>query len=264
MGDATSLEGGMLLMTPLMNSEGIKLGTAQGSVSVGGYNIETDAGERLRKNHAQVGRIPNGAKLSKEISSDGMDQDQPLRLILNTPDFTTATKISDKINNNFGGYANGRLAQPINSALIEISYPDFISNQGDISYFIASIETLKVVTDIEARVVINERTGTVVAGGNVIINEVLISHGDLTINTQMNPVISQPSTLSETGETVVEKVSKTTVEESESRTGVIPTTTSVNELAGALNEMGLKPRDIIAIFQAVKESGALNAKLIIM
>ena len=280
-GDATSLEGGVLLMTPLMSGEGRNWATAQGPVSVGGYNIETDAGERLRKNHAQVGRIPGGAKLTKEIVNQGLEIVQkkvkkgkksnvnneekiPLRLILNTPDYTTATQISDKINENFEGYYAGKIAQPINAALVEISYPDFVLTQGDISYFIASIETLKVATDIEARVVINERTGTVVAGGNVIIEEVLISHGDLTIHTQIKPFISQPSPLSETGETVVEKITNTNADESEFKTGVIPTTTSVNDLAIALNEMGLKPRDIIAIFQAVKQAGALNAKLIIM
>jgi flagellar P-ring protein precursor FlgI len=264
LGDATSLEGGVLLMTPLISSAGIKWGMAQGPVSVGGYNIETEAGERLRKNHAQVGRVPGGAQLTKEITGQGMAVDQPLRLLLNTPDYTTATKISEKINEQLGQYVGEKIAQPINAALIEINYPDFVSSQGDISFFIASMETLMVATDVEARVVINERTGTVVAGGNVIISEVLISHGDLTIHTQMRPVVSQPSPLSEEGETVVEKVSKTTAEESEPKTGVIPTTTSVNDLAVALNEMGLKPRDIIAIFQAVKQAGALNAKLIIM
>jgi len=264
LGDATSLEGGVLLMTPLISSVGIKWGMAQGPVSVGGYNIETEAGERLRKNHAQVGRIPGGAQLTKEITGQGMDVDQPLRLLLNTPDYTTATKISEKINEQFGQDDGEKISQPINAALIEIKYPDFVSSQGDISFFIAAMETLMVATDVEARVVINERTGTVVAGGNVIISEVLISHGDLTIHTQMRPVVSQPSPLSEQGETVVEKVTKTTAEETEPKTGVIPTTTSVNDLAVALNEMGLKPRDIIAIFQAVKQAGSLNAKLIIM
>jgi flagellar P-ring protein precursor FlgI len=264
LGDATSLEGGVLLMTPLISSDGIKWGMAQGPVSVGGYNIETEAGERLRKNHAQVGRVPGGAQLTKAVADQGMAVDQPLRLLLNSPDYTTATQISEKINEKFNGYSGEKIAQPINAALIEITYPDFVSSQGDISFFIAAMETLMVATDIEARVVINERTGTVVAGGNVIISEVLISHGDLTIHTQMRPVISQPSPLSEEGETVVEKVTKTTAEETEPKTGVIPTTTSVNDLAAALNEMGLKPRDIIAIFQAVKQAGALNAKLIIM
>jgi flagellar P-ring protein precursor FlgI len=264
LGDATSLEGGVLLMTPIMSGDGVKWGMAQGPVSVGGYNIETEAGERLRKNHAQVGRIPGGAQLTKKINDQGMTVDQPLRILLNSPDYTTATQISEKINEKFGGYYGGKLAQPINAALVEITYPEFVSTQGDISFFIAAIETLKVNTDIEARVVINERTGTVVAGGNVVIDEVLISHGDLTIHTQMRPVISQPSPFSEQGETVEKEVTKTSAEETEAKTGVIPTTTSVNDLAAALNEMGLKPRDIIAIFQAVKQAGALNAKLIIM
>ncbi|MBH50271.1 MAG: flagellar biosynthesis protein FlgI [Candidatus Marinimicrobia bacterium] len=264
MGDATSIEGGVLLMTPLMSSEGIKWGMAQGPVSVGGYNIETEAGERLRKNHSQVGRIPGGGQLTSEITSQGISVDQPLRLSLNSPDYTTATKISNKINSMLGVDNQNKLAIPINAALVEVSYPDFVTSQGDISFFIAAIETLMVATDIEARVVINERTGTVVAGGNVVIDEVMISHGDLTIHTRSKPVISQPSPFSEEGETVSERITKTSAEEMEAKTGVIPTTASVNDLAIALNEMGLKPRDIIAIFQAVKQAGALNAKLIIM
>jgi len=124
---------------------------------------------------------------------------------------------------------------------------------------------LLVKPDVDARIIINERTGTIVAGGNVVVDEVMISHGSLTIHTSQYPVISQPSaSFSNSGRTVVEPVTQTTAEEEATRIAVIPTNTTVSDLAAALNELGLKPRDIIAIFQAIKQAGALNAKLIIM
>lgn len=303
-GDATSLEGGVLLMTPLLGGDGTPWAMAQGAVSIGGYNIETDAGERLRKNHALVGRVPSGAQLKKAVDDGGFNVNDPLRLLLNTPDFSTATRIATAINSvwgpeNFPGADSEpfelivttvvdslgdttvvvdssanvstavskikNLAIPLNSAVIEVVFPEYVTSLGDASFFIASIETLKVTTDVEARVVINERTGTVVAGRNVVIDEVMISHGNLTVHTKRTPIISQPSAaFSNVGQTVVEQITNTTAEEEFAKTGVISQTTTVSDLAIALNEMGLKPRDIIAIFQAVKQAGALNAKLIIM
>jgi len=119
--------------------------------------------------------------------------------------------------------------------------------------------------DVEARVVINERTGTIVSGGNVKINEVLISHGNLTIQVKRMPLISQPSaSFSNAGQTVVDYITETTVQEGEAQVAVLPATTSVSDLATALNQLALRPRDVIAIFQAIKQAGALNARLIIM
>ncbi len=289
LGDATSLEGGVLLMTPLLGADGTPWGMAQGAVSIGGYNIETEAGERLRKNHALVGRIPNGAQLKKQVEDGGFSVDDPLRLLLNTPDFITATRVATAINGIWGttnplstnvdttiiesesnltsnqSTAPVKFASPVNAAVVEVIYPEFVMTLGDASFFIASIETLTVKTDVEARVVINERTGTVIAGGNVVVDEIMISHGSLTIHTKRTPIISQPTApFSNAGQTVVEQVTNTIANEEISQTGVISTTTTVSDLASALNEMGLKPRDVIAIFQAVKQAGALNAKLIIM
>ncbi len=278
LGDATSLEGGILLMTPMISSNGTPWAMAQGAVSIGGYNIETVAGERLRKNHALVGRVPSGAKLKKAVNDGGFKSDDPLRLLLTTPDFLTATRVATSINTVWGStdiQTNSidttsisnieKLANPVNSAVVEVVFPEFVMSLGDASFFIASIETLKVETDVEARVVVNERTGTVVAGGNVVIDEVMISHGNLTIHTKRQPVISQPTAaFSNAGRTVVDQITNTTAEEDIAKTGVIPRTTTVSDLAVALNEMGLKPRDIIAIFQSIKHAGALNAKLIIM
>ncbi len=263
LGDATSLEGGVLLMTPLVGNDGVYYGNAQGPISIGGYNIETTAGEKVKKNHALVGRVPNGGSLMKISETEKFDPSQPIRLLLNNADFVTVSRISESINN--VSVSGIPLAKPVNAGVVEINMPANIQTQEDAIFFIASIETLQVVPDIEARVVINERTGTVVAGGNVKINEVMISHGSLTIQIKRTPIISQPSApFTSTGQTIVEYVTQTQVQEQEAKAAVIKPTTSVRDLAAAMNELSLKPRDIIAIFQSIKEAGALNAKLVII
>lgn len=283
LGDATSLEGGVLLTTPLLAIDGTYYGQAQGPVSIGGFNIETSSGEKLRKNYSLVGRVPNGATLERDMPNQVFDLSKPIRFLLNEPDFVTATRIAEEINLMYNTYdtnsPEGRsragnpagrgikswLAKPINAAVIELSLPDTITTQEEVIFFIAGIETLLVKPDVEARVVINERTGTIVAGGNVTINEVMISHGSLTIHVKRRPIISQPlASFSNAGQTVVEYITEITAEEAESKAAVIAATSTVTDLAIALNEIGLKPRDIIAIFQAIKQAGALNAKLIIM
>ena len=266
LGDATSLEGGTLLLTPLTSADGTCYGVAQGPVSIGGYNIETTAGEKVRKNHALVGRVPNGGVLEKVPPGENFDISTPLRLILNEPDFVTATRVAEAINKAYGLDSTGvGLAKPINASVIEVRFPEFVKTIEDGVFFIASIETLRVRPDVEARVVINERTGTIVAGGNVKLSEVMISHGTLTIHIRRRPVISQPSApFSSAGRTVVSYITETMVQEAEAKTAVVKETATVSDLAQALNELGLKPRDIIAIFQAIKEAGALNARLIIM
>jgi len=264
LGDATSLEGGVLLMTPLRDAAGNAYAMAQGPLSVGGFNVETTAGERLKKNHSLVGRIPDGGYLQVEPPNQNIDLSKPIGLHLNEPDFVTARRIADQINNYFKVNPEEKaLAQPISPGLVQLYFPDSLQSSAQAVNYIAQIETLTVNVDVEARVVINERTGTIVAGGNVQIDEVMISHGNLTIHTMSSPVISQPAPFSRVGRTVVTRVTQTTAEEGEAKTAVIQKTTTVSELASALNTLGLKPRDIIAIFQAIKEAGALKAKLII-
>jgi len=264
LGDATSLEGGVLLMTPLRDIGGINYGMAQGPVSIGGFNYETPAGEKVKKNHAQVGRIPGGGYLTAEPPNQQMSVNQPVNLFLTEPDYMTARRIADRINQNFiVDSLKNSIARPISPGLVQLNLPDSLSEQWQVVQFIASIETLSVNADVEARVVINERTGTIVAGGQVKIDEIMIAHGNLTIHTRSVPVISQPQAFSNNGQTVVSRVTDTQVLESESQTAVIQQTATVSELAMALNTLGLKPRDIIAIFQAIKQAGALRAKLII-
>ncbi len=268
LGDATSLEGGVLLMTPLRSMDGKVFGMAQGSVSVGGFNIETDSGEKLKKNHALVGRVPNGAVLDVPAANIEFKLDRPVRLLLSEPDFGTASRIAEKINEEFvdnSGGAQPSVAKPLNAGVVEVSFPSSITNQEEAVFFIADMEVLMVQPDVDARVVINERTGTVVAGGNVRINEIMISHGSLTIHVKRTPIISQPvASFSNVGQTVVEYVTETRASEGEVKNAVIKDTTSVSDLAAALNELGMRPRDVISIFQALKQAGALNARLIII
>jgi flagellar P-ring protein precursor FlgI len=260
-GDATSLENGLLLMTPLRDARGNYYGLAQGPVSVGGFNITTLGGERLRQNYSLVGRVPEGAVLERDIEGLGLDRAQPVELLLKEPNYTTATRIAESINTSFTGPPTP-LAQALDASVIQVNYPRGLNQTWELVQFIAGIETLQVVQDVEARVVINERTGTVVAGGSVTIGEVMVSHGSLQIHTTTTPYVSQPPAFSR-GQTVVVPITRTTVVEQPGEASVLSAAT-VAELAAALNEMGLKPRDVIAVFQAIKEAGALNAKLIIL
>ena len=260
MGDATSLENGVLLMTPLRNAKGDYYSLAQGPVSVGGFNVTTLGGERLRQNYALVGRVPDGATLERDVEEVPLQPDQPVELLLKEPNYTTASRIAEAINV-FRADVQP-LAQALDASIVQVSFPPGLSQAGELVQFVASIETLAVVQDVEARVVINERTGTVVAGGNVTIGAVLVSHGSLQIHTTTAPYVAQPSPFS-TGQTVTIPITHTTVTEQAGEAAVLSAAT-VAELAVALNDMGFKPRDIIAVFQAIKEAGALNARLIIM
>ena len=260
LGDATSLENGVLLMAPLRSAEGEYYGLAQGPVSVGGFNVTTLGGERLRQNYALVGRVPEGAILERALPEIGLQPDQPVELLLKEPNYTTAARIAEAVNLFFPNTPT--LAQAVDASVVQISYPPGFTQPFQLVQFVASIETLQVVKDIEARVVINERTGTVVAGGNVTIGAVLVSHGSLQIHTTTAPYVAQPSAFS-TGQTVTIPITRTTVSEQPGEASVLSAAT-VSELSAALNDMGFKPRDVTAVFQAIKEAGALNAKLIIM
>jgi len=258
LGDAKSLEGGILLTTPLLASDGELYVMAQGPLSIGGFNVESGDGEKFRQNYALVGRVPNGGIVQKGLRFRFRLNEQ-LGIMLHKPDFTTSVRMAENINRHFAK----TLATPLNSATVAIDWPRQVKNDGDMIKFISEIESIKVMQDRIAKVVINERTGTIVAGGEVRISEVMISHGNLTIHTRRTPVISQPAPFSK-GKTVVTGFTETTVDIDKARNIVIQNTVTVTDIATALNELGVKPRDIIAIFQAIKEAGALQAELVIM
>lgn len=249
--DAESLQGGQLIMTPLFGADGQVYAVASGPVSVGGFSFSGDAA-RVQKNHPTMGRIPGGATVELETCSP-LAFDGQVRLILATPSFETARRISMSINKEFP-----QSAIATDSATVDIIVP--FALHSTVSDFIARVGNLRVQPDVPARVVINERTGTVVVGEHVRLSRVLITHANLAVSTVESPLVSQPAPFSE-GETAVVPRTDVLVEEENNPVSIIEPTTTVGELAQALNALGVAPRDLSSIFQQLKESGALHAEL---
>ncbi len=258
MGDAKSLEGGVLLLTPLIGNDQKVYGHAQGAISIGGFNIETNGGEKIRQNYALVGRIPGGAILDKDLGTN-FSPDSSLYLALREPDFTTAFRTAQAINQAFGN----QIARAIDAGHIKVEIPSQMKTAGGSVQFMSKLEEVEVTPDEFARVVVNERTGTIVVGTNVTISQVAISHGNLSVEVSAQPVISQPAPFSR-GQTVVVPQTQTQVNVQDSKLTVVNQTASIQDLAKALNALGVTPRDMIAIFQALKQAGALKAELVIM
>ena len=258
-GDARSLQGGTLLLAPLFTTSGKFVAYAQGPLSVGGYNIETASGERIRQNHTQVGRIPGGGRIEVDVEFD-LANNWELSLILRDPDFTSATTMAQAINDRFSTV----LAKARDASTIIVSVPEEYREEGKLVEFVSMVEILEIEVDQTARVVINERTGTIVVGEHVTLSQVVVAHGNLSIEITTVPVISQPSPFSQ-GQTVVTSSASITVSEESGRTAmVMSSAANVSDIASTLNLLGVSPRDIIAIFQAMKQAGALHAELIIM
>ncbi|MEW6654026.1 MAG: flagellar basal body P-ring protein FlgI [Bacteroidota bacterium] len=256
LGDATSLQGGTLLMTPLngINEQGF--GFAQGSVSVGGFDINTSSGNRVSRNHTLAGRVPRGGTLKEAFSAAEFDPAE-VSVFLKEPDFTTAQNIANALNTQFGADA----AKAQDAAEVRVAIPQ--ERQNNLIAFYSELENLNVAVDDIARVVLNERTGTIVSGQSVRIQPVTITHGSLNINIRNFPIISQPNPFSQ-GRTVAMNNQIPTVQQDSTSTVAIQGASNVQEVAAALNSLKVSPRDIIAIFQALKEAGALMAELIVM
>lgn len=255
-GDASSLQGGTLLMTPLSSSEGDVYVSAQGAVSIGGFNVQVNEGNKIINNYTVVGQVPDGGKVTCQL--EGQPESQDIILTLRSPDYSTAAQIAGKINDKYG-----RTALVEDAATIRIVSSEDIREQDKRSRFIAAIGLLEVNPDQPARVIINERTGTIVAGTNVTISPVAIAHGNITINIKAYPVISQPQPFSR-GETVSTSEYEIAVDNEVARVVHWKEMVSMADIAGALNSIGAAPRDIIAIFEALKQAGALRAELIII
>ncbi|CUT00389.1 flagellar basal body P-ring protein FlgI [Candidatus Chrysopegis kryptomonas] len=259
-GDATSLHGGNLLMTPLVGSDGVVYAVAQGPISVGGFDVRTAFGTEYRRNVTTTGRVPNGAIIEKSIPVNiASNSNEKIELVLRQPDFTTAKRIADAVNLKF----NSKIAFAIDASSIFVKVPEEFRSDEKIVDFISQIELIDVQPDAIAKVVINERTGTIVVGENVTISPVAISHGAIHIEIQSVPVISQPAPFSR-GQTVVTQLTTINVYQDTTVVTAIEGAATVQDIAKALNALKVLPRDIIAIFQALKESGALKAELIIM
>jgi flagellar P-ring protein precursor FlgI len=257
-GDATSLQGGILLMTPLLDQDGKTYAIAQGALVVGGYSAGAGGagGMSETKNFPTVGRIPNGATLKFDHDVEFINQGS-LELVLRHPDFTTAQRIADVISSVTPGGAIAR-----DAGTIEVLIPADVLEVGLSSQFIASIESLRVTPEQRARVVVNERTGTVVIGGEVMISTAIVAHGNLTVRVGSSLGVSQPEAFSQGGETVVVEDVQVEVEEEPAAIILVPQTTSVQELADVLNQLGASPRDLISILEALQSLGALQMELI--
>ncbi len=253
LGDARSLSGGVLLQTPLLDPLTQKVfAIAQGPLATGGAGGFSQ-GASVRVNHTNTGRIPNGAIVKAGLPVE-LNQDQ-IGLILERPDFTNAVKVAEAVNGIFAG-----AAQPVHAGLVRVDVPASVNG---IPGLMAEIQGLTITVDTPARVVINERTGIIVAGGNVGISEVMVTYGSLVISTQEQPFVAQPPPFSE-GQTVAGAVGEVTLEQDVARSVVLPPNTNVTELAAALNELGLTARDVIAIFQSIDRAGALQGQLVIL
>jgi flagellar P-ring protein FlgI len=259
-GDATSLEGGTLLLTKLVAPNGEVYATAQGSVVVGGFSAG-GGGTAVIQNVPTAGVISSGAIVQRDVPTT-LQGRRALRLVLDDYDFTTATRVARAVNNHFGS----DLARSNDGGTVDVIVPN--SYAGQVIDFIAEVETLSVTTDQRAQVVINERTGTVVIGQDVKISTVAIAHGNLTITVATQYLVSQPTPFSE-GETVIVPDTELTVEEGaagdeDNALMLVPEGTNIGEIVRALNALGVTPRDIIAILQAMKTQGALKAELKVM
>ena len=257
MGDATSLQGGTLLLTPLSAVDGTVYAMAQGPLSVGGLSIRAN-GNEIRRNHTATGRIPGGAILDKSVST-GLKPDSTISVVLFQSDYTTASRIAEAINTKLG---NG-VARALDGSSVRIAVPEQSRAEGKLVDFISVVELIEITPDVIARVIVNERTGTVVIGGNVSILPVAISHGGLNIEIESVPVISQPNPFSQ-GQTIATQMTRVSAGEDSTTVMAIDGVSTVQDVAKALNSLKVAPRDIIAIFQALKEAGALKAELIII
>jgi flagellar P-ring protein precursor FlgI len=251
-GDAMNLQGGLLLLTPLKGADGQVYAVAQGPVVTGGFGAGR-AGNTQTVNHPTVGRVANGALVERPAPS--APPAGTIRLQLRQADFTTASRVAAAVNNRFGGPP---LAHADNPAVIRVRIPPEYSARA--VEFLAELEVLPVEADRTAKVVVNERTGTIVMGKEVRISPVAVMHGNLSVEIETRFAVSQPPALSQGSTAVVPEVRVTSREE-QARNVVLKEGATVDELVRALAKIGSTPRDVIAVLQSLKAAGALEAEL---
>jgi flagellar P-ring protein precursor FlgI len=255
LGDAKSLQGGMLLFTPLKGADGNTYAVAQGPVDLGGFSV-SQGGDSAQKNHPTVGTLPQGALVERSIPFD-LFQSKKVRIVLRKPDFTTMTRVVTALNTRMGKPA----AVAIDSAAVEI--PLDARGQFDPVALVASLEQVEVEQDIGARVVVNERTGTIIMGEKVSISRVALAHGNLNITIRQENDVSQPNALA-AGQTAAVTNTDVSVGEDIKALQMVGGEVTLGDVVQALNSLGATPRDLIAIFTAMKAAGALNAELVVM
>lgn len=253
MGDATNLQGGTLLITPLQAADGQVYAVAQGPVSIGGFNFEAGGtGEKVQKNHPTVGRVPNGAIVERELSTEFLKARQ-LQLVLANPDFTTAVRMAQAVGASLGADARAK-----DASTVEVRIPDaYLANPVEL---IAALESVSLAPDTSARVVVNERTGTIIMGSQVRISTVAVAHSNLSLQIRSELQVSQPAPLSE-GQTTVVPRTEVEAREDKTRVNLMSEGVSIGDLIKALNALAVTPRDMISLLQAIKAAGALQGEL---
>jgi flagellar P-ring protein precursor FlgI len=255
LGDAKSLQGGTLLVTPLMGADGNVYAVAQGTVAVAGFQAEGDAAKIIR-GVPTVGRISNGALVEREIDF-AINRMSNIRLALRNPDLTTAKRIAGAINDFLGAPA----AEPVDRGTIMLQVPRKYS--GNIVQLLTEIEPLQIEPDLAAKVVIDERSGIIVMGRDVRVATVAVAQGNLTVSISETPVVSQPGPFSR-GRTRVVPRTKVGVQEEGTKLGLVQEGVSLSDLVDGLNALGVSPRDLISILQAIKATGAIQAEIEVM
>ena len=257
LGDAKSLRGGSLLMTPLTGIDGQVYAIAQGNLVVGGFGAGAADGSKITVNVPTVGRIPNGAMVEREIIS-GFSTGNSLTLNLHRPDFTTAKRVADSINQLVGPGT----AMPVDAASIKVSAP--LDSSQRVMY-LATIENLAVKeASAQAKVVVNSRTGTIVVGENVRVGQAAVAHGNLIVSIKENTNVSQPEPFSQTGQTAVTTDSQISVTQENARMFVMDEGAKLEDIVNSINAVGTAPGDLMAILEALKEVGALRADLVVI
>jgi flagellar P-ring protein precursor FlgI len=255
-GNAQSLRGGSLIMTPLIGADGEVYAIAQGSLVVGGFGVSGKDGSSIAVNVPSAGRVPNGATVEREVPN-GFTTEPYVMLNLHTPDFTTAARLTEGINKLLGEGT----AQSVDSVSVKVTAPADASQR---TAYLATLEAIEIEPgDAPARVIINSRTGTVVIGSHVRVMPAAVSHGSLTVTITERASVSQPNELGR-GDTVVVPESSISISQPPARMFVFDAGVDLNDIVRAVNQVGAAPGDLVAILEALKESGALRAELIVI
>ncbi len=252
-GDAKSLTGGTLLVTPLTGHDGQIYAVAQGPISVGGFSVASKGGASETKNHPTVGRIPDGALVEREVRVELGAQNR-ITLQLRDADFTTAARMARVLDMNLGG----QFATATDSGTIQLELPP--PYQGRLVEFVALVERLEVTPDAVAKVIVNERTGTIIMGQDVKLAPVAVAHGNLTVSVKVQNRAVPAAPLTD-GQTVTEQNTQVEVNEEPRRLIELREGASLADVVEGLNQLGATPRDLITILQAIKQAGALRAEV---